>query len=78
MEKQLEALKLQSAEFDAANDFAKALKMHGEVSVVDDDYPQVRHRYEAALTRFIEAMKDNGRFKPGSIDSAKWGVREIG
>lgn len=56
----------QRKEFDAAHDFAKALDRHNRVAVVDDDYPEVRHRYECALSNFIDAMKLNGRFDKGN------------
>jgi hypothetical protein len=56
----------QRAEFDAANNFAKALKRHNQTPVVDDDYPEARHRYESALSNLIDAMKNNGRFSVGN------------
>lgn len=35
-------------------------------AIVDDDYPQVRHEWEGALASLMDAMKANGRFKPGN------------
>lgn len=57
----MSTLETQSAEFDAAIEFAKALEAHNCVPVVDDDYPEVRRHYESALARFIKAMRENGR-----------------
>lgn len=51
----------QRNEFDAADQFAKALARHNATPVVDDDYPRVRHDYESALHVFIKAMAANGR-----------------
>lgn len=62
----MDRMKLQRAEFDAADKFASALRAHNMTAVVDDDYPEVRHRYESALAEFIGAMKANGRFQPGN------------
>lgn len=56
-----ERMKLQSAEFDAAEELMDAIRAHGLTPVVDDDYPEVRHRYESALKRFLAACKANGR-----------------
>lgn len=66
MSKALEQLKLQKAEFDAADRFAKKLKAHSQVAVVDDDYPMVRHEYESALLGLITAMRQNSRFDKGN------------
>lgn len=52
----------QRKEFDAADELAKALKAHNQTPVVDDDYPEIRHRYENALAAFIRSMKENNRF----------------
>lgn len=67
-------MNLQNAEFDAADEFAKALKLHNSCAVVDDDYPQIRHRYECALAGLVTAMKANGRFSP----SNRYGVVDPG
>jgi hypothetical protein len=62
----MDRMKLQSAEFDAADKFASALRAHNMTAVVDDEYPEVRHRYEGALVELVKAMKANGRFEPGN------------
>jgi hypothetical protein len=54
-------IELQNVEFRSARDLAKALDVHDRVAVVDDDYPEVRHKYESALRTFIEACRANGR-----------------
>ena len=59
-------MKLQSAEFDAADEFAKRLRSLNQTPIVDDDYPEVRYRYESALAQLIAAMKANGRFAKGN------------
>jgi hypothetical protein len=59
-------MKLQRAEFDAADEMAKRLRALDQTPIVDDDYPEVRHRYESALAHLIAAMKANGRFVKGN------------
>jgi hypothetical protein len=59
-----ERMKLQRAEFDAADNLANAIRAHGMTPVVDDDYPEVRQRYEDALREFLSACKANGRTMP--------------
>jgi protoporphyrinogen oxidase len=59
-------MKLQRAEFDAADEFAKRLRALNQTPIVDDDYPAVRHRYESALAQLIAGMKANGRFGKGN------------
>lgn len=51
----------QSAEFDAVSNLSKAWKNLALTAVVDDDYPEVRHRYESALSSLITALKENNR-----------------
>lgn len=51
----------QNREFDALTDLASCWKSLQSVAVVDDDYPQQRSHYEAAVHRFISAIRDNGR-----------------
>lgn len=46
----------QRKEFEAAEVLAKALRAHNSVPIVDDDYPEVRNKYEGALAAFIKAM----------------------
>ncbi len=53
---------LQKTEFDAAEQFARQIRRHYLTAVVDDDYPfqrEVRHDYESALRRFLEAAQAN-------------------
>lgn len=59
-------MKLQREEFDAADEFAKRLRILNQTPIVDDDYPEMRHRYESALAQLIAAMKANGRFGKGN------------
>jgi hypothetical protein len=59
-----ERMKLQTAEFDAADELCKQVRRHSMTPVVDDDYPSVRHDYESALTAFLRACKANGRKMP--------------
>lgn len=66
MDEIIKPMKMQSAEFDAADRFSKALHAHNMTAVVDDDYPEVRHRYESTLAGLLEAMTANGRFQPGN------------
>lgn len=66
-------IKMQNKEFDAADAFAKTLKAHNNTSVVDDNYPNVRFRYELALTNLLEAMKENNRFVNGN----RYGLKEV-
>lgn len=54
-------LALQAVEFRAAFEFADACAAIRMTAVVDDDYPMVRHRYEAALRTFLKALAANGR-----------------
>jgi NTP pyrophosphatase (non-canonical NTP hydrolase) len=63
---QAERMTLQFAEFKAADAFMVALRTHNSTPVVDDDYPRARHYYEGALQTFLEALRANGRFDPGS------------
>lgn len=51
----------QSDEFDAMADLAKAWNGITMTPIVDDDYPEVRHRYEGALRTFLKACEANGR-----------------
>lgn len=69
MSEMMKRMELQSAEFDAADAFAKALRAHNNVAVVDDDYPEVRHTYESALRAFFQACANNGRTFPAKEDS---------
>lgn len=57
---------LQNAEFDAVRELSKRIARLDHTAIVDDDYPEMRHRYESALHGLITALKDNGRFDSGS------------
>lgn len=57
----MDKMQLQNAEFDAANRFSKATTRLFATPVVDDDYPEVRHGYEAALSGLLAAVSANGR-----------------
>jgi hypothetical protein len=52
---------LQNEEFTAARALAEALRIHDTVAVVDDDYPEVRHKYESRVKDLIDAFRKNGR-----------------
>ena len=54
----------QSAEFGALEALASAYKALTYTPVVDDDYPEVRHRYERCLQTFLSACRANGRTAP--------------
>jgi hypothetical protein len=54
-------MELQSREFETLDEVVRALK--NLPAVVDDDYPEMRHKYDSALTTFLEACKANGRFE---------------
>jgi NTP pyrophosphatase (non-canonical NTP hydrolase) len=53
---------LQNLEYDALQKVIQAYQ-NGiqKCAVVDDDFPEVKRRYEAALRDFIQALKNNGR-----------------
>lgn len=57
-------IETQNAEFDACAQLADAWHMLKRVTVVDDDYPQYRQKYEIALLTFIAAIYRNGRRWP--------------
>lgn len=52
-------MKLQSAEFDALDVLVKKYDLLCRTSIVDDDYPEMRHYYESALLGFIDALRSN-------------------
>lgn len=52
---------LQNAEFDALERLMATTNGLFQTAVVDDDYPEMRHRYEGALHDFLQACKANGR-----------------
>lgn len=57
-------LEKQTREFDALVALTKAY--NAMPPVVDDDYPEMRFRYEAALREFIFALEDNDRLVRGT------------
>ena len=54
-------IELQNAEFKALEQLIKVYCIHQKTPVVEDDYPAVRARYEAALRTFLVACGRNGR-----------------
>jgi hypothetical protein len=52
----------QTAEFDKVENLFESYLAMCAVAVVDDEYPKVRHAYEAAINGLIAAMRANGRF----------------
>lgn len=54
-------IQLQNDEFDALERLCKRWRALQLTAVVDDDYPEVRHYYEAALNAFLAACAANGR-----------------
>ncbi len=60
----LDRIKLQNAEFDALLSLSAAHEALCRTAVVDDDYPEVRHRYEGELRAFLQACADNQRPMP--------------
>lgn len=56
-----DGIALQNAEFEAARRVADALRAHDMTGVVDDDYPEVRHKYDNAMRSLIDALRANGR-----------------
>lgn len=55
----MDRLATQGAEFDALRQLTKCFD--SLPAIVDDDYPAARHRYEGAITAFLQAAKENGR-----------------
>lgn len=55
------AIDLQNKEFDAVQRLSERWTVLTKVAVVDDDYPEVRHKYESAVKDVIDAFRDNGR-----------------
>lgn len=51
----------QNKEFDALTKLSERWFALQRVAVVDDDYPEYRHRYEGAIKDFIDAIRINGR-----------------
>jgi NTP pyrophosphatase (non-canonical NTP hydrolase) len=62
-----DAMDSQKAEFDVLDELIKSYK--NLPAIVDDDYPAMRHKYEGAMYRFIEAIKNNRRLnKPVKLN----------
>ena len=59
----MDRIKLQNAEFDALTELSKRWDTLQQIAVVDDDYPEYRHRYEGAMRTFIAAIAANGRLQ---------------
>lgn len=68
---------LQNAEFDALTKLAEAWRILQHVAVVDDDYPDYRHKYEQALRAFIAAWLANGRGEDGRIEDAAMAIAQV-
>ena len=47
----------QSEEFEAVAEASKAF--NALPAIVDDDYPEARHRYEGAINRLCKALRAN-------------------
>lgn len=57
----------QRVEFDHAAELAEQYRRITMTPIVDDDYPEVRSRYEGAVYNFLRACVDNGRTLPGQM-----------
>lgn len=66
------SIETQSAEFDAVETLAAVYAdTIQRVPIVDDDYPEARHRYEGALRELIKKLDENGRLpKPPALTMA--------
>jgi hypothetical protein len=51
----------QNLEFDAVEELTIQWRRLQMTAVVEDDYPQVRHEYEGALSNLIRMAQANGR-----------------
>lgn len=68
-----EKTKAQTREFEAVANLSRHYAEITYTSVVDDDYGEVRHKYESALAVLIEQMRKNGRFESGN----RYNLRDI-
>lgn len=59
----IDRIQLQNDEFNALDRLGEAWRRLKQTAVVDDDYPEMRHRYEAALRDFIAALRANRGIK---------------
>lgn len=62
----MDKMQTMRGEFDAATKFSRAVNEINQTPIVDDDYPEVRERYEGALIGLLRAMKANNRFDAGN------------
>lgn len=53
------SIETQNKEFDAVAELAKRYEALTRVAIVDDYYPEVRHRYEAAMQDALDAIAKN-------------------
>ncbi|KKL23776.1 hypothetical protein LCGC14_2422050, partial [marine sediment metagenome] len=53
------SFKRQTAEFDALDKLVEAYRQLTLIAVVDDDYPEVRHKYESTLRTFLKVTTVN-------------------
>lgn len=59
IDEMMKSLDPQNAEFDALTRLGEKWQALQRVAVVDDDYPEARHGYEAALRDFVQALRVN-------------------
>jgi len=67
---------LQNKEFDAVKGLAEQYRRITMTAVVDDDYPEVRHGYETAMSTLLAAVVANGRMKSFNEEYFKEGNSE--
>lgn len=71
-----ERMRLQSAEFDAVLALSNAYR--SLPPVVDDFYPEARHRYDGCIRTLIDALRANGALpKDHTPDAAKQQIAEL-
>lgn len=75
LKKMTRQIDLQNKEFAAVSELSRRYSGIQRVPVVDDEYPEVHHRYEGALADLIAAMHANGRFDDPVI-LARLGLRK--
>lgn len=56
-----ERVELMRKEIDAGVEYAEALRRMNATPIVDDDYPEMRFRYNSAARRLIDAFRANGK-----------------
>lgn len=57
----LTRIEQQNREFNTLDKLIIAWNRLKQTAVVEDDYPEMRHYYEAAIKDFLIACKENGR-----------------